>query len=146
MAPPHDGHMQTKPGQPTQIRVVVVDADDRVRESLAGLLRIDGRIEVVGSSGRSDTALDLVGEARPDIIIVDPRLPDMDGGRDFIHRLRTTSPGVRVLVMVWAGVPEDADLADSCDGFVRKTFRPSDLISAIFAASAASTPAIPPTV
>ena len=62
------------------LRVLVVDADDRVRESLAGLLAIGDRVLVVGSAGQAATALALVREHRPDVVVVDPRLPEVDGG------------------------------------------------------------------
>jgi len=128
--------MQSDPGRPVPLRVVVVDADERVRESLTGLLGIDDRLVVVGSAGRVEAALDLVIVTAPDLVIVDPRLPDIDGGRAFIDRLRGASPAVRVLVMCRADIQEQAELADTSDGYVRKTFRPGDLIAAIFAASA----------
>lgn len=128
--------MPTDPDRPAPIHVVVIDADERVRESLTRLLGIDDRLVIVGSAGETDAALALVAEVGPDIVVVDLRLPDMDGGRTFIERLRATAPTVRVLVMSSAAAPDQPELSDFCDGFVRKTFRPSDLIAAIFATTA----------
>ena len=127
--------MQTDPGQLAPVRVVLVDADDRVRESLCGLLCIGDRLDVVGSTGQPDTALDLVAETSPDIVVIDPRLPDVDGGLSFIDRLRATAPDVRVLVMSATDPADQGDLAAAADGFVRKTFRPSDLVAAVLAAT-----------
>jgi two-component system, NarL family, response regulator DevR len=128
--------MQSDRGSPAPLRAVIVDADDRVRESLARLVCIGDRIEVVGSAGQAGAALDLVTVAAPDIVIVDPRLPDVDGGLTLIRRLRVVAPGVRILVMSGSDASGEPDLVRSADGFVRKTYRPSDLVAAIVAAAA----------
>ena len=127
--------MHPDPGQPTPLRVVVVDADDRVRESLAGLLCIGDRLEVVGTAGQSGPALEVVLATHPDIVVIDPRLPEMDGGLSFIGRVRALAPDVRVLVMSGADPADQSDLLRVADGFVRKTFRPTDLVAAVCAAA-----------
>ena len=71
----------------------------------------------------------------PDIVVVDPRFPEPDAGLSFIHRLRASAPGVRILVMSGTDPAEQADLVGSADGFIRKTFRPSDLVAAVIAAA-----------
>jgi DNA-binding NarL/FixJ family response regulator len=126
--------MQSDTGQGPHVRVVLVDADDRVRESLCGLLCIGDRLEVVGSTGQTGPALDLVTQTHPDIVVIDPRLPGLDG-LSFIGRLRAIAPDVRVLVMSGADPTEQADLVAAADGYVRKTFRPSDLVAAVIAAA-----------
>ena len=127
--------MHPDPGQTPPLRVVVVDADDRVRESLAGLLCIGDRLEVVGTAGQAGPALDVVIATHPDIVVIDPRLPEMDGGLSFIARLRALAPDVRVLVMSGVHPAEGSDLQGVADGFVRKTFRPTDLVAAVCAAA-----------
>jgi DNA-binding NarL/FixJ family response regulator len=121
----------SRPDEP--IRVLVVDADDRVRESLTGLLAIGDRVLVVGSSGQAEAALDLAAVVRPDVVVVDPRLPEVDGGLSFIARLRALCPDVRILAMSWSDALETTALDGGAHGFVRKTFRPADLIAAIVA-------------
>ena len=127
--------MHPDPGQTPPLRVVVVDADDRVRESLAGLLCIGDRLEVVGTAGKAGPALDVIIATHPDIVVIDPRLPEMDGGLSFIARLRVLAPDVRVLVMSGADPTEQSDMLRVADGFVRKTFRPTDLVAAVCAAA-----------
>jgi DNA-binding NarL/FixJ family response regulator len=122
-----------QPGVP--LRVLVVDADDRTRESLAGLLGIGERCIVVGTAGHPLEALDLLAEFSPDVIVVDPRLPEVDGGRAFIARVRDQSPRTRVLVMAWSDTLEQDGLVNGADAFVRKTFRPRELVEAVVAAS-----------
>ena len=120
------------------LRVLVVDADDRVRESLTGLLAIGGRLSVVGGAGLPGPALDLALATHPDVVIVDPRLPDVDAGTAFIGRLRELVPDTRVLAMSWSENLEHGGIDCGADGFVRKTFRPAELIAAIMAAGAAA--------
>ena len=115
------------------LRVLVVDADDRVRESLTGLLAIGDRVIVIGSAGQAGPALDLVRDEAPDVVIVDPRLPEIDAGLAFIRELRARVPGVRILAMSWSDAMEHPAIDGGADGFVRKTFRPSELIAAIVA-------------
>jgi DNA-binding NarL/FixJ family response regulator len=116
------------------LKVLVVDADERVRESLAGLLGIGRRCVVVGSAGRPDTALALIAADPPDVIVVDPRLPEVDSGQAFIARVREVSPSVRVLVMSWSHDLEHGAIVDGADAFVRKTYRPRELVDAVLAA------------
>ena len=129
------GDMQSDSGRSGPLRVVLVDADERVRESLAGLLCIGDQLCVVGSAGQTGAAIDLVLATEPDIVVVDPRFPEPDAGLSFIHRLRALAPGVRILVMSGTDPSEQADLVGSADGFIRKTFRPSDLVAAVIAAA-----------
>jgi DNA-binding NarL/FixJ family response regulator len=120
------------PGGP--LRVLIVDADDRVRESLAGLLAIGDRVLVVGAAGQAGLALELTARETPDVVVVDPRLPDVDGGIAFIGQLRSIAPDVRILAMSWSDTLEHAAMTGGADGFVRKTFRPTELVAAIVAA------------
>ena len=132
---PTIGDMQSDSGRSGPLRVVLVDAAERVRESLAGLLCIGDQLCVVGSAGQTGPAIDLVLATEPDIVVVDPRFPEPDAGLSFIHRLRALAPGVRILVMSGTDPSEQADLVGSADGFIRKTFRPSDLVAAVIAAA-----------
>ena len=121
------------PVDASRLRVLVVDADDRVRESLAGLLAIGDRVTVVGTAGFAGPALDLALDMQPDVVIVDPRLPEVDSGIDFIARLRGLAPHVRILAMSWSDTLESTAMRGGADGFVRKTFRPTELVAAIVA-------------
>src|SRR4029077_10905930 len=104
---------------PAPLRVLLVDPDDRVRESLAGLLGIGQRCLVIGSAGTADSAVNLAAETAPDVVVIDPRLPGIDGAA-LLARLRAVPPGPRVLVLTWS---EPAALTSGADSYVRKTFR-----------------------
>jgi DNA-binding NarL/FixJ family response regulator len=116
------------------IRVLVVDSDERVRESLAGLLQIGRRCLVVASAGDPRAALALLEEHRPDVVILDPRLPEIDGGRFLVTAIRNQSPATRIVVMSSSEPLVHAGIVDGVDAFVRKTFRPRDLVEAVLAA------------
>lgn len=117
---------------PTPLRVLLVDPDECVRESLAGLLRIGRRCVVVGDAGNHDEAVRLAADSSPDVVVIDPRLPGGEDAATFIARLRAVAPGTRVLVLNWS---ETADLSSGADAYVRKTFRPHELIGAVVAAA-----------
>jgi len=120
---------------PSPLKVLVVDADERVRESLAGLIAIGARCIVVGSAGHPGQALALMSESIPDVIVIDPRLPELDGGRAFIARARELAPAVRVVVMGWSDALEHDAINGGADAYIRKTFRPRELLEAVLAAT-----------
>lgn len=129
------------PDSQTRLRVLLVDADERVRESLSGLLSIGDRVVVVGSAGDPATALALIPEVQPDLVVVDPRLPEAVRGAAFIDAVRTQAPGVRVLVLNWSEVIEECVGQSHPDAIARKTFRPGELLAAIEAACGPVSPA-----
>ena len=113
------------------LRLVVVDADDRTRESVVGLLGIRERFRVVGSAGHLGAAIRLVEEKRPDVVIMDPRLPEVSGGVALIRAIRGVDDRIRILAVGWSPELEHLTLEAGADGFVRKTFRPAELAEAI---------------
>jgi DNA-binding NarL/FixJ family response regulator len=123
---------------PAPLRILVVDPDDRIRETLAALLCIDGQCAVVGSAGTADAAVALAASFRPDVVVLDPRIPAMDGGRAIIICLREAAPGVRILVLNWSTASDGGDPAAAADAYIKKTFRPHELIDAVVAAARTS--------
>jgi two-component system nitrate/nitrite response regulator NarL len=124
-----DPQVSTRP-----LRVLVVDSDERVRDSLAGLLCIGERCVVVGSAADSAEALAIVTSSAPDVVIVDPRIDEALGAPAFIARLRAVNPAVRIVVMSSSSDAQAGALAAGADGFIRKTFRARELIDAVLAA------------
>lgn len=113
------------------LRVVVVDADDRTRQSIVGILGIRDRFRVVGSAGHVQAAVDLVRDRHPDVVILDPRLPELTGGVSLIRAIRAIDPASRILALGWSPQLELEALSAGADGFIRKTFKPGDLADAI---------------
>ncbi len=128
------------------LRLLVVDADDRTRESIVGLLRIRHRFDVVGSAGHTVAAIALLREHRPDVVIVDPRLPELPDGIALIRRIRAIAPSARILALGWSPDLEHDTRVAGADGFLRKTFKPAELAAAIercIDGDAADAPAAP---
>jgi two-component system NarL family response regulator len=81
-----------------KIRVVVADDFPLVREGVARALNHDPALEVVGQATTGNEAIQLAEELRPDVMILDLRMPDL-GGLAVLDKLRTTQPQIRVIVM-----------------------------------------------
>ena len=110
--------------------VVIVDADRRVRHSLTELLRLGG-VRVAGSAGGAEEALALLERQRPDLLVIDPRLPTPAAGRELLATVGQMWPRLRLLLMGWPQRDEAA--ADSLD-YVSKGAAPADFLRAILAA------------
>ena len=124
-------HAAGDPGEASALRILVVDADDRTRESVAGILGIRHRFDVVGTAGHVDAAIGLARAHRPQVVVLDPRLPEVSDGMALIRRLRHLDPDVAILAVGWSPDLEHKALVAGADGFVRKTFKPGDLSTAI---------------
>ena len=78
-------------------RVVIIDDHTSVREMLALLLSRDGTYEVVGQAESGRAALALCRKTRPDIVILDLVLPEINGS-EVLRHLRGNTPSPRVLI------------------------------------------------
>ena len=80
------------------IRVLLADDQRVVREGLGGLLGLLGGIEVVGTAADGEDALALAIELRPDVVLMDLRMPRCDGV-EATRRLREHDPNIKVLML-----------------------------------------------
>src|SRR5581483_1706577 len=80
------------------IRVVIADDQRAVREGLAMLVGLTDDIEVVGTAANGVEAVALADELRPDIVLMDLRMPEMEGA-DATRTIRSTLPNTHVLVL-----------------------------------------------
>jgi len=81
-----------------RIRVLAADDQRVVREGLAMLLGLLPDVEVVGTAANGEEALALADELRPDVILMDLRMPRMDGV-EATGRLRASHPEIKVVVL-----------------------------------------------
>lgn len=82
----------------SRIRVAVFDDHVMIREGIVALLEMQDDLEVVGQAGDGESALELYRRVRPDVALVDLRMPRLDGVA-LIRTLRGEHPGCRLLVL-----------------------------------------------
>ncbi|WP_326571678.1 response regulator transcription factor [Actinacidiphila glaucinigra] len=116
----------------TPIRVFLVDDHEVVRRGLHDLLDAEPDIEVAGEAGTVDHALARAPALRPDVAILDVRLPDGDG-IGVCRELRSRMPGLACLMLT--SFDDDDALLDAimagAAGYVLKQIKGSDLVSAV---------------
>jgi len=103
-------------------RTVIVEDHTAIREMLTEILRIDPTYEVVGESGDGKEACALCLELKPDVIVLDARLPGLSGV-EILHRIARKLPRTRVLVFSAYENPALVRemLEAGAHGFVEKT-------------------------
>jgi DNA-binding NarL/FixJ family response regulator len=114
------------------ISVLIVDDHPVVRQGLRVLLQVQDGIEVAGEAGDGATALTLAAELAPDVILLDLKLPGMDG-LAVLGELKARGGAARVLVLTSVTEPASASLAlrSGAAGVVYKDVDPDALVRAI---------------
>jgi two-component system, NarL family, response regulator DevR len=118
--------------EPSSVRVFLVDDHEVVRRGVAEVLEEDPGITVTGEAGTVAEALARVPAVRPDVVLVDMRLPDGDGV-ELCRQLRARVPGCRSLVLT-SYADEEAQAAAyraGAGGYVLKQVRGPALVSAV---------------
>jgi DNA-binding NarL/FixJ family response regulator len=119
------------------IRVLLVDDDALMRAGLASILSSDAAVDVVGEAADGRDAVERVDALRPDVVLMDVRMPEVDGitaTRDVV----AASPDTRVVILTTF---EDdvyifGALTAGASGFLLKRTTPESLIEAIKAVAA----------
>jgi DNA-binding NarL/FixJ family response regulator len=114
------------------VRVLIVDDDALMRAGLRAVLSSDPTVAVVGEAADGSAAPDATRRLRPDVVLMDVRMPGMDGIRATREVLATT-PEVRVVILTTF---EEDDyifgaLGAGASGFLLKRTPPEDLIAAV---------------
>ena len=115
------------------IRVVLADDQALVRTGLRMILDNAPDLEVVGEAGDGAEAVAVVAETGPDVVLMDVRMPEVDGV-EATRRIRAADPdGPRILVLTTFDLDEYvyAALRAGASGFLLKDTPPADLLAAI---------------
>ncbi|MEU8664840.1 response regulator, partial [Actinoplanes philippinensis] len=114
------------------IRVILADDQPLVRAGLAMLLRAEPDVEVVAEADDGEAAVELTRAVRPDVVIMDVRMPGMDGVA-ATRRLTAEGSAARVLILTTYHVDEAVygALRAGASGFVLKDAAPQELVAAV---------------
>jgi DNA-binding NarL/FixJ family response regulator len=120
----------TSPHRP--LRVLLVDDDPVFRELLAFVLRADVGAEIVGHASDGALGVELARELHPDVVVMDLRMPAMDGF-EATRQIAATVPDARVVVVSSSTEPEDIERAGKAGaaGYVPKDRAVAELSDAV---------------
>ncbi len=119
-----------------RVRVLLVDDQALFREALATLLDVRTEVEVVGEAANGDEALRRTAELRPDVVLMDLRMPVLDGIA-ATRRLRVEQPEARVIALTTFDDDTEvfAALRAGAVGYLLKDVSSERLVEAILAAA-----------
>jgi DNA-binding NarL/FixJ family response regulator len=122
------------------VRVLLVDDDDLMRAGLKAVLSSDEAIDVVGEAGDGRAAVHAARTIRPDVVLMDVRMPDLDG-ISATREIVAVSPEIKVAILTTF---EQDDyifgaLNAGASGFLLKRTKPEELIAAIHTLAAGVT-------
>jgi len=126
------------------IRILVVDDHAVVRKGILALLATEPGIEVVGEASTGLEAVERAESVRPDVVLMDLKLPDLDGV-EAMRRIRARRPETQILVLT--SFSSDALLFPAVKagavGYLLKDARPEELVQAIRDSAAGKTSLTP---
>jgi DNA-binding NarL/FixJ family response regulator len=127
------------------VRVLLVDDDDLMRAGLRSVLSSDASVEVIGEAADGRGAVERVRELAPDVVLMDVRMPNVDG-ISATREIVATRPHVKVVILTTF---EEDDyifgaLSAGASGFLLKRTSPEELIRALHTVAAGDSLLSPP--
>jgi len=114
------------------IRILITDDHPVVRAGLSGMISAEAGFEVIGEAGNGKEAIALTGELKPDVVLMDLRMPEMDGVTTIEH-IKADYPDVNILVLTT--YESDADILRAIEtgatGYLLKDTPREELFGAI---------------
>ena len=123
------------------IRVVIADDEALVRGGLRMILEAQDDVEIAGEAEDGHAVLELVRRERPDVVLMDIRMPGADGLEATRRLLATGAPAPRVVILTTFDLDEYVyqALRAGASGFLLKSARPHELVAAVRAAAGGDT-------
>ncbi|HET6858498.1 MAG TPA: response regulator transcription factor [Streptomyces sp.] len=133
MSTPDAANPADTSGAPRRVRVVVADDERMVRTALRVILDAEADLEVVGEAATGAQAVSVVRELRPDVVLMDVRMPEIDGIRATEQILAGLSEPPRIVVVTT--FENDSYVYDAlragASGFLLKRAAADDLVQAV---------------
>jgi DNA-binding NarL/FixJ family response regulator len=114
-------------------RIVIVDDSACSRAALTALLSTVPHAQVVGTAGNGIDAVRLVDESAPDVVLMDVRMPGMDGV-EATRQIKASHPDTKVILLTVCAAYREVGLAAGADRFLVKGGPVEELVEAINAA------------
>jgi DNA-binding NarL/FixJ family response regulator len=137
---PGGNELAAAPQPPEEVTVLIVDDHPVVREGLRGMLAAEAALRVVGEAASGDEAVAMARMYRPDVVLMDLRMPGGDGVQ-ATSGILSSAPGTRVVVLTT--YETDADIVRAVEagaaGYLLKDTPRQDLVAAIRAAARGET-------
>jgi len=114
------------------VRVLIADDEPLFVETVQALLQDDDRVEVVGTAGNGQDAVDLATALGPDLTLMDISMPVLDG-IEAARRIRLERPTACILILTGSSISADVDRARQAGvaGFLTKDRLGTQLVDAI---------------
>lgn len=121
-----------RPGRGERIRVLIADDHSLVRHGLAAIINMEEDTAVVGEAGDGEEAIALWRELRPDVVLMDLRMPKVEGV-EAIKRIRGEDPHAGIIVLTTFDHDEDiyAGLRAGAKAYLLKDVEPEELFRCI---------------
>ena len=119
------------------VRVLIADDQTLFRVGLARLLEEDPRVQIVGQAGDGAEAVKLAGSLKPDVVLMDLKMPNLDG-IEATRQIATSLPGVKVLLLTTFEADNHViqALKAGASGYILKDSRPDSIVSSLLAVMA----------
>jgi DNA-binding NarL/FixJ family response regulator len=119
------------------VRVLIADDQTLFRVGLARLLEEDARVEIVGQAGDGVEAVKLAGSLKPDVVLMDLKMPNLDG-IEATRQIVAAHPGVKVLLLTTFEADNHViqALKAGASGYILKDSKPDSIVSSLLAVMA----------